>query len=421
MEDLNNFEQIYSQDQVPQPRNPMDSGSSGGISGSFQKMRKVPIYKNKTVDLVAIAIFLFVIAGGFAIHNYLNSPSGGKKLSPLASLVGEDGQSTDPLAPKEIMNPLTGELYTKAEASSWVEERPIGVMINNHVDARPQSGLIYADIVYEVVAEGGITRFLPFFLGTLPEKVGPIRSTREYYLVLVKEMGDAMLMHEGYSPQALAAIESWPVRSLQRGGASFINWRDNPRNVAVEHTLYSNAVELKAYGNEQLGWEGKAEDFRTWKFQDEVKPTPTPDVCFVGECKPITIDFWFEGDYSAIWEYDKDLNSYLRFTGYDSNGAPIPHRDQDTAEQVTIKTLIVQFAQESAIEGDDKNRLDYELVGSGEGLVFSDGGVTNVTWAKASRDDRTIFYDESGEEMLFNRGKFWVSLVPERNKDLVNF
>jgi hypothetical protein len=410
MEENTNYDQFNMQDMPPL-----------GAPTNFQKLRKVPIYKNKTVDLVALAIILFVIAGFFAFYTYLNTPTSTEKLSPLVDRAKSAVSKSDPLAPKEITNPITGIQYTKAEASDWLDDRPLGVMINNHIDARPQSGLIYADVVYEVVAEGGITRFLAFFLSDVPEKFGPIRSTREYYLVLVKELGDAMLMHEGYSPQALAAIDSWPVRSLQRGGASgLFNWRDNPRNVATEHTLYSNGKELKEYGNEQLGWAGKS-DIRAWTFHDEVKPAFAPEGCFVGECKPITIDFWFSGDYSAIWDYDVATNSYLRSTGYDLNGEPIPHNDQDTGEQVIVKNLVVQFTTESPIVGDDKSRLQYDLVGSGEGLIFMDGGVTNATWSKDSRDGRTIFYDVDGREIEFNPGKFWISIVPERNKDQVVF
>jgi hypothetical protein len=134
-----------------------------------------------------------------------------KRLNPVSS-------NSPVVQTVKITNDLTGEKFTEAEAGSWVNERPLGVMINNHVDARPQSGLIYADLVYEIVAEGGITRFLAFYLTNTPEKIGPVRSTREYYLVLVKELSDAMIMHIGYSPQALEAIDTWPVRSLFRGG-----------------------------------------------------------------------------------------------------------------------------------------------------------------------------------------------------------
>lgn len=382
----------------------------------FQKLRKVPFYRNKTIDLAAVAIFLFVLAGVFAAYTYLKRPGTLDRISPLASRL----TNSDVGPARNVMNPITGVLYTADESASWIGNRPFGVMVNNHVDARPQSGLIYADLVYEIVAEGGITRFLPFYLSHLPEKVGPIRSTREYYLVLVKEMGDAMLMHEGYSPQALEAIQSWPVRSLQRGGASFINWRDNPRNVATEHTLYSNPQELYKYGVDTLGWGGNRE-LTSWKFKDEKKVEVLPDVCLVGACKPIVVDFWYPGDFSAIWTYDSTYNEYLRSTGYDDADQPIPHLDQETKEQIKVKTLVIQFAEESSIVGDDKNRLDYELIGSGEGMIFMDGSVTNVTWSKEDRDARTRFYDQNGNEFEFNRGKIWISIVPERNRALVVF
>src|SRR3990170_4351690 len=205
----------------------------------------------------------------------------------------------------EIMNPLTGKMFPET-AANWFEDRPFGVMMNNHVDARPQSGLIYADIVYEVVAEGGITRFLTFFYSNTPEKIGPVRSTREYYLVLVKELGDAMIMHIGWSPQALEAIETWPVRSLGRGGAEF--WRDTSLNVATEHTAYVNGKDLLQLAMD-LGWGGTRE-FQVWQFKD------TKNYAEAKDAWNISIDFWYKGDYSAVWKYDPDKNTYLRYMGY---------------------------------------------------------------------------------------------------------
>ncbi len=312
----------------------------------------------------------------------------------------------------KVTNPLTGEIFSAKDAKDWQDKRPLAVMVNNYVDARPQSGLTSADLVYEVVAEGGITRFMPFFLSEVPEKIGPVRSTREYYLVLVKELGDAMIMHIGWSPQALVAIETWPVRSLGRGGATF--WRDQARldaGIATEHTAYVNGKELYERGAE-LGWEGTRE-FDVYKFKDAEKYTDAVSA------KDISIDFWYEGDYSAVWKYDEATGLYMRFMGYDAEGNPIPHKDQETGEQIAVKNLIVQFADESSIIGDDKNRLEYTLIGSGEGLVFLDGRVISVTWSKEERDTRTKFYDINGNEMEFNRGKFWVSIVPSRNVDQV--
>lgn len=358
------------------------------------------------------SIFLgFLLAAAFGgMYWYLKN-----KEAPTTPIT-PTGEENKPKV-TEIMNPLTGKMFAE-NAASWFEDRPFGVMMNNHLDARPQSGLIYADIVYEVVAEGGITRFLTFYYSNTPEKIGPVRSTREYYLVLVKELGDAMIMHDGYSPQALYAIETWPVRSLFRGGATLPSmcdgcvWRDNPRNVAYEHTEYTNGVKLRELGD-TLGWEGQT-TVRPWLFKDDPnKYSSSP------EAKEITIDYWYHGDYTGAFKYDAATNRYLRYTGVDAEDMPIPHLDQETKEQVAVTNLIVQFAVESTIPDDDKSRLEYELLGSGKAIVFIDGRAVDATWSKADRDDRTIFYDIAGNEIEFNRGNFWIGIVPDRNVDQV--
>lgn len=330
---------------------------------------------------------------------------------------------------KTVPNPLTGVLYTEEESNVWKNIRPIGAMVNNYTEARPQSGLDKADVVYEMVAEGGITRYVAFFLTNSPTKVGPIRSIREYFLVLVKEMGDAMIMHIGWSPQALQAIEAWPVRSLNRLGLNCENvlddptsgydcWRNKTRvdaDVPWEHTAYANIVELRKRG-ETAGWQGTTDAFRSWLFKDSTTKYITSPTA-----SQISIDFWYKGDYSANFKYDPPTNSYLRFVGYDANDQPIPHRDNETGEQLQVKNVIVQFATETSIVGDEKNRLEYELEGSGEAYIFEDGRVISATWSKSSREGRTIYYDKDGNEVEYNRGKFWICIVPDRNKEQVVF
>ena len=106
--------------------------------------------------------------------------------------------------------------------------------------------------------------------------------------------------------------------------------------------------------------------------------------------------------------------------GYDSLDNPVPHVDQETnEEQIKVKNVIVQFSTESSIVGDDKNRLDYQLIGSNQALIFIDGKVIKATWNKAERDARTKFFDLNGQEVEFNRGRFWISIVPDRNVEQV--
>lgn len=390
------------------------------------KMYETQQEKLKKQKIVLGGIFGVALVLGLALFIVVNQQNG-NFVNPFSNAIDQTfGSKPDPIT--LIPNPLNGVLYPEATAAGWKDRRPLGVMINNHFDARPQAGLNDANIIYEVVAEGGITRYLAFFLDKLPAKVGPIRSTREYYLTLAKENGDAMLMHIGWSPQALEAIETWPVRSLGRGGVdcSFeyegegdICWRDFSRDVAFEHTAFADARELYKRGID-LGWQGTTE-IKPWKFKDDKWEMPTSTECLVGECKMITIDFWYPGDYSGIFKFDKTDNTYLRFTGYDDKDDPAPLYDRETKDQVKVKNLIVQFAQEFAIAGDEKNRLDYELVGSGDAIVFIDGKAIKSTWSKAERDERTFFYDTDGNEIAFNRGNFWIAIVRDTGVDGVTY
>jgi len=375
----------------------------------MDSLNYVPIDYNKPnskksfkIAILALLAVTAVLGLVFLAIRFFNKDK--SLTTPFSNIVSRESKDL-------VSNPITGELVERSTVT-WLDQRPLGVMVNNHGDARPQSGLVDADIVYEIVAEGGITRFLAFFLGTTPDKIGPVRSTREYYLVLVKELGDAMLMHIGYSPQALEAIEIWPVRSLARGGAEF--WRDEARmqEVAIEHTAYVDGKYLRDLGD-QLGWGGVGV-FTQYKFKND-SPETNPEL-LVSE---ISVDFWYKGDYSAVFKYDAENNAYLRFMGYDENDNPIPHLDNETGKQIEVKNLIVQFVAESSIAGDEKNRLEYQLVGSGDGIVFMDGKSIKVTWTKADRDSRTLFYDLNGNEIEFNRGKFWISIVPDRNMEQV--
>ena len=375
------------------------------FSEEFNKPKGSGLFWVLVLLLIAIGI-----AGGTWWYINKVKPSTSNIVSPLADEKTKSKENIiEKLLPqKTVQNPLTGIMYTSEEATSWKDKHLLGVMINNYTDARPQSGLIDADLVYEIVAEGGITRYLSFFLTHTPQKIGPVRSTREYYLTIVKEMGDAMLMHIGYSPQALEAIQTWPVKSLGLDGGSF--WRDQARlnsGIATEHTAYVNGESLREVAT-TLGWESPSV-FDVYKFKDD---SPLGENA---EIKNIQISFWYEGDYSAEFKYNSSTNSYLRYLGIDSAGNFIPHIDQESQKQLEVKNLIVQFVTESSIDGDEKNRLDYQLVGSGQAVVFIDGKAVKCAWSKESRDKRTKFYDMNGKEIEFNRGKFWISIVPDRN------
>lgn len=356
-----------------------------------------------------ILIFLFsLLILGFAIYFIMK---------PRENKIENTGNVRNSNSFKEeeknfFINELTGEkIYSEVEPD-FIKNRPLAVMVNNAIPARPQVGLTEADLIYEIIAEGGITRFLAFYYSNLPEKVGPIRSTREYYLQIVKETGDAMLMHIGFSPQAREKIDIWNVRSLGIGGGQF--YRDNFGNpeVATEHTAYANGNDLYKKGL-SLGWSGKSQ-MNNWKFKDDNEKSN--DLKTVNY---IEINFWYKGDYSGIFKYESNENKYIRYSGFDDQGDPILLKDRVSGKSLMISNLIVMFAEEFPIPNDDKNRLDYKLIGEGKAYILRDGKVLDAVWKKNSLSDRTKFYLVNGEEVEFNRGKSWISVVPSRNIDQV--
>ena len=367
------------------------------------------MFNPKTLIIVLISLSFFV----FSVYFYLSqkSPKNVSEKIPFVEQVKE--QFKDKPQPIAI-NPLNGLQVFDSKTAENLKRFPVGVMVNNAVPARPQSGLHQADLIYEIVAEGGITRYLALYLSETPNIVGPIRSVREYYLPFVKENGNASLMHIGYSPQAFQKIPEWEVFSIGLKGADF--YRDNHGNlsVATEHTAYSVGQDLFDFS--QRLRVGESLNYESWAFKDS-KLTDAKN----REVSSVQVDFWYEGDYSAYFKYDETKNEYVRFTGVSDSGLPQILLDRETKNEIRVKNVIIQLAEEFPIPNDDKNRLDYRVIGSGKSYVLLDGKVIEGNWKKDSLTSKTRFYDLLGNEIAFNRGKIWISIVPSRNESQVYF
>ncbi len=373
-------------------------------------------------------IFFRSRAGRAVVAPSVESPLSGKKLETRRSRV-------DLTAPQSEECPLNGAKYTKAEKDIWEKRRPLGIMIENHLESRPQSGISKADVIYEAVAEGGITRFLTiFYCGASAEEVqvGPIRSARTYFLDWISEYGDNPLYTHyggancnretgsgcanGAKADALGQIETykWGLYNDINGfsvGLPTI-WRDTERYghpVAWEHTAFSTTDKLwdfaakkrKLAATDENGnpWDKR---FVKWLFRDEAQQSDR------GE-QSVSVTFW-EGytDYAVKWDYDKTANIYKR-----TNGGSI-HKDMDYDEQLTTKNVVVAFMKESrANDGYDNNlHLIYTDKGSGKAVVFQNGEAIEGTWNKKDRLSRTKFLDTKGKEIRFNRGQIWIEIVP---------
>ncbi|HUW21830.1 MAG TPA: DUF3048 domain-containing protein [Candidatus Bathyarchaeia archaeon] len=386
--------------------------------------------KNKTIFWILVGIGLYLMSTGlsYATFIYIVKPPEEKNagfISPLPVNEGREKIVAD--APKTEACPLNGGLFSKAERSIWEKRRPLGVMIENHVDSRPQSGLSKADIVYEVVAEGGITRFLAiYFCQAAAEDVlvGPVRSSRTYFLDWISEYGDYPLYaHVGGANVSGKANAMGQIRDygwvnkgndLDQFSLSFPTfWRDYERlgrPVATEHTVYSTTDRLweaaQKRGLTQTDKDGNRwdDDFVSWKHKEEENGDNR------GQVNKIEFSFSRSySDYNVRWEYNQSSNLYSRFNGGQ------PHMDLDNNQQLSFKVVAIQLMKETG-PIDDLKHLLYQTKGEGSALIFQDGQVIKGKWVKKDRISRTIFFDEKGKEIEFTAGPVWIETLPAGNE-----
>ena len=277
--------------------------------------------------------------------------------------------------------------------------RPFAVMINNVGVARPlQSGLQDAYIIYEIIVEGGITRYMALFLDQDTSRIGSIRSSRHYYLDYALE-NDAIYVHHGQSPQALSDFGTLGVDRIVADNSK-TGWRDKSLNVSSEHTLFTSIAKLKnGIGNK-----------RTTRNKDlllnySIEPLDLKSIENSKEANKVSINY--SNTVTSSYEYDSSNKVYKRFV----NGKE--HKDYATKKQYTFKNIITYQVANYTIAGDDKGRQNLNNIGSGSGYYISEGIAIPIKWSKSSRREQTKYYFENGEELKVNDGNTFIQLQPK--------
>lgn len=266
----------------------------------------------------------------------------------------------------------------------------VGVMIENSPDARPQSGLSSAGVVYEAVAEGGITRFLALYLEGKPGTIGPIRSARPYYLDWLLPY-DASYAHAGGSPEALAQIKSLKVKDLDQFANSSAYERSSKRY--APHNLYSSIDKLYSLAQSK-GYTTSTFTSLTRREKEDPSPAPT------AKSIDLSISSYL---YNPHYDYDPATNSYKR-----SEGGK-PHIEEINGSQLSPK-VVVALVMPSAIASDGTHTA-YTTTGSGPMYIFQDGVVHTATWKKDSRTAQFSFIGADGQPFKLNPGQTWISMV----------
>jgi len=372
-------EAIASEEETGKPSGDSSASEQDGQNKHRRSLKQWLKSRTKKQWTIMIVVAVLVLAGvGFAVYHFWLKP----KPKLVSQTIKPSATPVKPTAP-QLTAKLTGLPITDAS----INDRPVtAVMIENSPDARPQSGLNQAGVVFEAVAEGGITRFLTLFQDTTPNYLGPVRSVRPYYIQWL--MGfDAAVAHVGGSADGLALLKSLGVKDLDQfynpGPYHRISTRYAP------HNMYTDVAALRAL-QVQKGW--TTSNYTPFARKPESK-LATPAVTY--------IDFAISGaDYNVHYDYDAATNSYKRSEG----GAP--HMDTETG-RISPKTVVALVMP----QGQNGIYTTYNTLGQGDAFVFQDGGLVKGTWHKNTETAQFTFTDADGHEIKFNPGQTWLTAL----------
>lgn len=279
------------------------------------------------------------------------------------------------------------------------DSRPYAVMINNiHNVWGYQSGLNDAYIVYEMLVEGGFTRFLAVYKDKEIDRIGTVRSSRHYFLDYALE-NDAIYVHFGFSPQAQADIKALGVDNI-----NFMTYegyiRDTSLGLATEHTVFtttSNIMEGAKYYN-----------YRTTSKEKNVLNYSVKEINLSEIENSIVahqVNLVFSKYHTTSYVYDSTNKIYKRYQN------DLEHSDYVTKEQYSAKNIIIYQIDYHTIDSYGRQTMDN--IGSGTGYYLTDGYAIPIAWQKDSRSSKTIYKLESGEILQVNDGNTYIEIQPK--------
>lgn len=372
--------------------------------------------------ILPLAVVLYLASAGvsFGALQLTNTT----QPAPVSPIVEEEQDpqalAIDPGEPRDQVCPLNGAMYTMTEKNVWTTRRPLAVMIENHPEARPQSGLIKADIVFEALAEGGVTRFMAMYLCDATRKdvvLAPIRSARTYYIDWASGFNKPLYVNVGGANLPGATDALGQLSQYGWAGQNNINQfsvgyptfkrdynRIKGKDIATEHTMVSSTELLWEYAKTARKWtntDPKGNDwyegFTGWTFAESEEAA--------GDVKTFSYAFWDGfGDYAVRWDYDAAGKVYKRTM------AGQPHVDLETGDQIAVRTVIALFSKEKAAVNELKHML-YQTTGTGTAMMFTNGTATEVNWSKPKRESELVFTDKKGKPISMNPGKVWISVM----------
>ena len=313
--------------------------------------------------------------------------------APPETTVPPTTEATEP--PPVDTNPLTGEAL-----DAVCSNRPYAIMINNLVKAVPQCGISKADMIYEIVAEGSVTRFMAIFHDLSDvDVIGPVRSVRPYFFRVAQHYG-AILSSAGGSDEAIDLIKKEGynyLNGIAGAGAAFYRDQWRKENKGFEHSLMTTGEKLMASA-EKHGYKTTVEnaDYGL-RFTDETMTA--------GEnAEQITVWFYSNGK-KTVMNYDATTGLYAMYQhGADSV-------DGNDKSPITFRNIVVLEADTHV--KDKKGHLETQMTGTGKGYYARDGKIIPITWSRESNSAHYVYTDAEGNPITFGIGKTYVAITPD--------
>ena len=313
----------------------------------------------------------------------------------------EENNPPQPVEKQEVVDPEKIEIEAFFDKYINSEERPIAIMVDNDNDqARPQAGLDEAYLIYEMVVEGGATRFMALYKGDTTEKIGPVRSSRHYFLDYVME-NDAIYTHFGWSPKAQTDIASFNINKINGilGSDESIFWREK-KYKGDWHSAYTSIENIKSMA-EKKKYKSETDRQNAITYAEEYLDMET-------EALASNVNLNYSYKYKTGYTYNAESGLYEKSIN------ARPHSMQN-GEVVSVKNIIIQLIGDTEF-GDGTDRRNVNTTGSGKGYYITDGYCKSITWSKSSRNANTIYKDENGNTLLINPGKTIVNIISPNAK-----
>ena len=284
------------------------------------------------------------------------------------------------------------------------KDRPIAVMIDNHNLAWPQAGLNQAYLVYEAIVEGGETRLMALFKGVTVDKIGPVRSSRHYFLDYAME-NDAIYAHFGWSPQAQSDITNYNIDNINgitESESTF--WRVKDKS-SPHNAVTSTEALLKV---------AKAKKYKTTSDKKSVLNYTTDDVNLEDGQSATSVTIPHSTLQTVKYEYDEQNQVYKRYARKKAQ------TDWDTGNNITTKNIIITFCENYTLtDSENKGRQGLKNIGTFDGYYITNGKAIKIKCIKEARNTQTKYQDLQGNEIKVNDGNTWINICPTDAKVVI--